>query len=444
MRARIRRQLSLTPQPIDHEHSREMAAIGAVLDAHPELAELVESDLLGRRANRDAGRCGMTADQVLRALVVKQMRQLSYEELAFHLADSSTYRAFCRFGAFDSVPRKSALQDNLRRVSAQTLERVNRTLVAIAMDCGVERADKVRVDTTPSRTNIHEPSDSSLLWDVVRVLVREMYAAWQLVDFIWTDHRRRAKRRTVAIISARKQRRERLYRDLLDVARRTVGYAESALEALRTADYEHVPCAERLEHYLPLAERVIDQTHRRVIDGESVPADEKLLSIFETDTDIIVRGRRDPTYGHKLSLTIGASSMVLDCVVETGNPTDSTLATRMIERIKTIAGTPRQAVFDGGFSSQDNVDAIKQLGVDDVAFTKHLGIAVSEMVRSSWVFKRLRRFRAGVEGCISFLKRCFGLARCTWRGGRDGFAAYVWSAILSANLLTMARHQLSQ
>jgi transposase, IS5 family len=143
-------------------------------------------------------------------------------------------------------------------------------------------------------------------------------------------------------------------------------------------------------------------------------------------------------------LTVGASSLVLDCTIETGNPTDSTLATKMIERVKDIvAHTPTQAVFDGGFASKDNVAAIKKLGVDDVAFTKHQGIELNEMVRSSWVFKRLRRFRAGVEGCISYLKRAFGLARCTWRGGREGFSAYAWASIVSANLLTLARHLLA-
>ena len=199
----------------------------------------------------------------------------------------------------------------------------------------------------------------------------------------------------------------------------------------------------KLAHYLPLARRVIDQAQRRIIDGEKVPANEKLLSIFESDTDLIVRGSRDPIYGHKLVLTVGAS-FVLDCTIERGNPTDSTLAKKMIERINQLLGrAPKQAVFDGGFSSIDNVAAIKQLGVEDVAFTKHAGIEITDMVKSAWVFKRLRRFRAGVEGCISFLKRCFGLARCTWRGGREGFGAYVWSSILSANLLTLARHTLT-
>jgi len=104
---------------------------------------------------------------------------------------------------------------------------------------------------------------------------------------------------------------------------------------------------------------------------------------------------------------------------------------------------PQQAVFDGGFSSIDNVAQIKRRGVTDVVFTKHQGIEVGDMARSAWVFKRLRRFRAGVEGVISFLKRALGIGHCLWRGGRQRFAAHTWASILSANLLTLARHQLA-
>ena len=444
MRPSIHRQLSLVPPLIEHQHSREMKQMGELLDAHPELEAMAEKELVADSVSRDVGRAGMTADQVIRALIVKQMNQFSYHELAFHLADSLTYRAFCRFGAFEETPARSTLQENLQRVSAKTMERMNQALLRTAEARSIDSGQKVRIDSTPSRTHIHEPTDSSLLWDSIRVLVRQMYAAWEHVDFIWSDHSRRAKRRTVAIISARKARRAELYRDLLDVARRTVGYADKALEALVRAGLEQMPCAAKLAHFIALAHRVIDQTHRRIIDGQRVPPADKVLSIFEPDTDLLVRGTRDPIYGHKLCLTVGVSCLVFDCVVEKGNPTDSTLAVGMVKRFKKAFGhAPRQTVFDGGFSSNKNLVEIKQCGVTDVVFTKHQGIELHQMVRSSWVFKSLRRFRAGVEGCISFLKRCFGLDRCTWRGGREGFAAYTWSAILSANLLTLARHTLA-
>jgi IS5 family transposase len=417
--------------------------MGELLDAHPEIEAMVESDLVHDGVCRDAGRAGMSADQAIRALIVKQMNQFSYEELAFHLADSLTYRTFCHYGTFDETPARSTLQENLKRISAETLGRINRALLKSAEARRIDTGKRVRIDSTASRTNVHEPTDSSLLWDAIRVLICQMTAAREHVDFVWSDHSRRAKRRTVAIISARKVRRHTLYEDLLKVARKTVGYAENAFLALQRAGLEQIRCATKLAHYLPLARQVIEQAHRRVIDGEKLPPTEKLLSIFEPDTDLLVRGQRDPVYGHKLCLTVGASSLVFDCTIEQGNPTDSTLAVKMIERFsETFGSAPEQAVFDGGFSSQANVADIKACGVTDVAFTKHQGIELSEMVRSSWVFKRLRRFRAGVEGCISFLKRCFGLARCTWRGGREGFAAYTWSAVLAANLLTIARHTL--
>ena len=135
--------------------------------------------------------------------------------------------------------------------------------------------------------------------------------------------------------------------------------------------------------------------------------------------------------------------MILDCVVLEGNPADSTLAQQMIERQGEIyQRPPRQAVFDGGFASRANLKAIKSNGVQDVAFAKRAHLEISDMVRSTWVYKRLRNFRAGIEGNISFLKRIFGLDRCTWRSF-PSFESYVWSSILSFNLLVLARHLLA-
>ena len=194
---------------------------------------------------------------------------------------------------------------------------------------------------------------------------------------------------------------------------------------------------------MTLTGRVLDQRRRRVLLGESVPATEKLVSIFEDHTDIVVKRSYETLYGHKICLTGGPSSMILDCVVLEGNPADSTLAQQMIERQEEIyQRPPRQAVFDGGFASRDNLKAIKSSGVQDVAFAKRAHLAISDMVRSTWVYKRLRNFRAGIEGNISFLKRIFGLDRCTWRS-LPSFESYVWSSILSFNLLVLARHLLA-
>lgn len=144
-----------------------------------------------------------------------------------------------------------------------------------------------------------------------------------------------------------------------------------------------------------------------------MPAPEKIVSIFEPPTDIIVKGRRDTFDGHKVCLTSGASGLVLDVVVESGNPADATLAPKTVARVGLVLGRiPTQVSFDGGFSSKANVQAIKELGVKDVVFSKHVGLDVAEMAKSSWVFRKLRNFRAGIEAVISFLKRTFGMSRC--------------------------------
>ncbi len=133
---------------------------------------------------------------------------------------------------------------------------------------------------------------------------------------------------------------------------------------------------------------------------------------------------------------------MLDVTIEDGNPADSQLAQKMVERqISLFRRPPRQVAFDGGFTSRENVEALGDMGVSDIAFHKKRGLKISEMVKSSWVYKRLKHFRAGIEGIISWLKRCFGLTRCNWRG-LDGFKRYVWSSVVAANVLTLARHRI--
>lgn len=455
MRRMVHDQLHLVPTVIAHIHARELAQMNTVLEQLAGTVELVHADLVRRRDGKKVdpgkGREGMTAEQVLRSMVVKQMKGFSYEELAFHLADSSTYRSFCRIGIDEKAPTKSRLQKNIKRVSAETWETINRKLVLYAAANGVEAGDRTRTDCTVVESNVHSPTDSSLLWDCVRVLVRLMGSGREHFGIAFHDHSSRAKRRAMGILNAKSaEQRLPLYRELLKVTERTLNAAERVATELDQAEPVDIvgllragAIAQELRHYLELAKRVVSQTQRRVLGGESVPAGEKLVSIFEPHTDIIVKDRRETLYGHKICLTAGASGMVIDIVVEHGNPADSTLAVRMVERQRDLFGTaPRQVSFDGGFTSRDNLTAIKQLGVDDVAFSKGRGLPIGEMVKNSWVYRCLRNFRAGVEGIISFLKRSFGLDRCSW-SGFDSFNAYVCGSVLACNLLIVARHMLA-
>jgi IS5 family transposase len=275
-------------------------------------------------------------------------------------------------------------------------------------------------------TNIHEPADSSLLFDCVRVLARSLTDASELCPSIQiTDHSRRAKRRMLNIQYAKRKRsRFDWYKDLIKVTQKTVRYAETAvrqLDNVRCDDWSSLlqlqAAQEQLRHVIPLTHQVLSQTERRVLRGERVAASDKIVSIFEPHTDIIIKDNRDTYYGHKVCLTAGASMLVLDLVVEEGNPPDSKLALEMVQRQEQIYDRPpRQVAFDGGFASRANLVDIKELGVKDVAFSKGRGLLATEMASSDSVYRRLRNFRAGVESVISALKRAFGWARCKWSG----------------------------
>jgi len=383
-------------------------------------------------------------------LIVKQMTGFSYVQLAFHLGDSTSYRAFCRLGLAEKPPPCSTLKRNLKRVRAQTLERIHWGILEEAANRGVEKGRKVRFDCTVTATLMHAPSDSSLLWDCVRVLTRGMTRARQWVATPFRNSTRRAKRRALGILNAKtdKKRRE-LYDDLLSVTSATYASAERLAESLgqcgSLGPLEHATVhglASELRHYAALARRVHNQTARRLWMGERVPAKDKVVSIFETHSDIIIKDRRDVLYGHKLCLATGASGLVLDCRVEDGNPADSTLAVQMVEAQQDIYDrVPRQVAFDGGFASKANLARLKELGVKDVMFSKKRGLEVQDMAKSAHVYRGLRRFRAGIEAGISFLKRSFGLDRCTWRS-LPSFKTYTWASVVAANLLMLARHAL--
>jgi IS5 family transposase len=450
MRKNYKKQMPLTITSIDHPHAEELEGISQILDANPIIYQWVLQDLTHSVTNVDTGAEGMSAEQVLRAAIIKQMEGYSYEELAFHLLDSVCYRRFCRIGIAEKGFQKSALGNNIKAITPDTWEAINRILVAYGQDKGIEKGKQVRIDCTVVSSNIHEPTDSRLLWDCVRVLTRmlgQINERFDELDIPFSDHTRRAKRRMLEIMHAKSKKvRDKKYEDLLKVTHMTVNYALNAVSLLEAHSFNHSSLsakpqelAEELKEMIQLTYKVIDQTTRRVIHDESVPAYEKIVSIFETHTDIIVKDRRDTFYGHKVCLTGGPSNLITDCLILDGNPADTELTDQMFDRHKEIYGHyPLKAALDGGFASKTNLDTAKGKGIKDVCFAKKRGLEEEEMCRSPWVYKRLRRFRAGIESGISWLKRCFGFARCMWKS-LPSFHSYVWASVISANLLTLAR-----
>jgi len=447
MRKKSKKQMPLMPQSSDdHPRAVELDAINRILESNFTISDFAMQDLSPNADKCRAGANGMSAEQVVRAAIVKQMFGFSYQDLAFHLADSVSLRRFCLIGIGDKGFKKSVLCKNIKALSPKTWEEINRCIVEYAKNNDMEKGRQVRIDSTVVESNIHAPSDSTLLWDSLRVLTRILTKAkehFPRSGIVFHDHTRRAKRRMLGIQHAKnKKQRKGKYLDLLKLTRNVVDYAQKTADILKhKPDLVAVLICNELNHHIDLALRAIDQTEKRVIHGALVPASEKVVSIFEPHTDIIVKDRRDTFYGHKVCLVGGASNLIVDCIITDGNPADSTLTETMLDRQNEIYGRyPLKVALDGGFASTDNLNAAKSRKIKDVCFAKKRGLNVEDMCRSQWVYNRLRRFRAGIESGISWIKRCFGFARCTWKG-LQSFKSYVWASIVSANLLTIARKQ---
>ncbi len=450
MRKKQQKQMPLIEPASGHPQEMELEIISLLIDSTPTICDYVFQDLNeGKVRKRDTGAEGMSAEQVLRTAIVMRLYDFTYKELSFHISDSRALRRFCRIGIADKGFGKSALNANIKRISPNTWERISRDLLVHAKDDKIEKGRKARIDCTVVESNIHKPFDSIQLFDSVRVLTRLLYKVRDElgIKVVFTDHQRRAKRRMVGIQYAKTMKqRFPLYKDLLKVTQKTIGYsiqAEKLLVEFYSVDLEQFALLNDIKHYGGLARQVYDQAYRRVIQGESVPADQKVVSIFEEHTDVIVKDSRDTYYGHKICLTGGASNLILDCVILEGNPADTDLVEQMLDRQKQIYGRyPLKVALDGGFASKTNLSKAKERKIKDVCFAKKRGLKEADMCRSNYVYKKLRRFRAGIEAGISWLKRSFGLTRCTWKGFRS-FKCYVLSSVVAANLLTMARKKLA-
>ena len=226
------------------------------------------------------------------------------------------------------------------------------------------------------------------------------------------------------------------------LARRTLERVNQTISKLVNLQHLSNSAQSQLQHLSEITPLIIDQTVRRVFKKETLESGDKYVSIFEPHTDIIVKGERDIVYGHKTFFSVGTSGLVLDTILVQGNPKDSEYFVDLLERHeKNFKRYPRQVVTDGGFASEDNLYSAKDLGIKDVCFSKAMGIEIEEMVKSRWVFEKLRNFRAGIESIISCLKRGYGLDRVTWKGVQ-GFGSYVHSTVASYNLVRLAKLQL--
>jgi IS5 family transposase len=406
-------QASIFDSYSEHEFGKQLSALSRILDDHASIIlPLIEGDLLSQSTHH-VGRCGVSVETVFRCLLLKQMLQISYDDLAFHLSDSMSYRTFARIPGGTS-PKRSSLQASIRQIKADTLEEVFQALSSAYFDSGIISLEKIRIDSTVVKSNIATPSDSQLLNDGVRVLSRLLSKSRETtgVKIRFTDKRKESKSLSYQIFNAKKAEKDALYPQLLRLVEVVLKQVERALQRVKSEGNDKASqnnWIDQVKHYRDLLLRVVDQTKRRVIDGENVLAHED--------------GKGFITY---LS-------------IEKGNPNDADRFIPVIDgHLSTFGQTPSSTVSDGCYASLDNIDKGKALGLTRVVFHKRRGLSYRDMGVKKKTFKRLKDFRAGVEGNISELKRAFGLCKAIWKGV-DGFKAFVWSSVISYNLIRLAR-----
>lgn len=431
--------------------------ISNVLDGHGSLVDAVYRDLVRGLKHSKTGRNGMTATQLLRSYILWRIKNWDMRELRERIADGIATRLFTRFNS-GCVPNHQTFNRNFNRLTPETLRLLNDAVILVAVDLGVEDGRKQRMDTTVVQSNIHFPTDSGLLWDVVRVhtrlvkQLRDVFGPALRGDF--SDRTRRAKRRMHEISrmtgKSRSRQHVRKYRDLLqvteEVMQKAAAIAAEAKLLVEGLDPLSAAIANTLVtdigEYGGLGQRVVSQSRRRVIDGEQVPVEEKLFSIFEPHTDLIKRGKiQTPVeFGHKVLIAESGNGLITDYRVLDGNPHDQDQLQPSLEQHQRVFGRPPDLLAtDRGFHSADNLAACKEAGVINECIPQCGGEKTPERKahERSKVFKQGQRFRAGSEGRISVLFRGRGMKRCL-RRGRKRFETFVGAAVLANNLLVLA------
>jgi len=427
--------------------------ISDFLDRHDQLIEQVRQDLQRGLKNPNTGREGLTPSQVLRSLMLRRIKNWEYRELRERIADGYTLRQFTDFYS-QPVPKHDAFHRAFNRLTPQTLETINQLIIRAAVEMGLEDGSKLRVDTTCVDTNIHHPPDSRLLWDSMRVLTR---LGDRLVEKVgppaFPHHTRAARRRMQAIerMSAQERQEQQVpkYRELLRITEEVVQNARQLLQRTEDAyglnlkeDMAIRGVRQEIEHYCQLADKVLNQTRRRVLQGETVPASEKIYSIFEPHTDMIKRGKvnKPVEFGHKVFLAESEQGLITDYEILEGNPNDQEHVAPSLERHQELFGhAPKWYGADRGFASPENEHACRQAGVAVISIPQCGGQKTPERAahEKSASFKKGQRFRAGIEGRISVLFRGRGMKRCLDRG-RERFELLVAAAVLANNLLRIA------
>ena len=434
---------------IVREYWRKYGRLNEVLLTNPEVLDWAHLDFERYLSSSPGGReSRYTSEEILRVLVVFFVEGDAYRDLVVRIENSDFLRGFVGLGFCKPMMDFSFVAKAFAALSEETWKKMNEVLARYAKDEGIITADRLRTDSTAYEANIHYPTDSSLLWDSFRVLARVLRRVQQELPHLGLKHRFHDKKvKKLAFFIARnaksksKRTRRRVkatYRKLIERVRWIAGICKEAREKLGLAFYY----APELEQYEPVAERIVDQAQRRIFDGEVVPASEKVYSLFEEHTELLIRGKagKPVEFGHKVLLAQTGEKFVSHYRVLEHCEEDNTLLPEVLDAHHTLFGEgPAVLAADKGFYKSAAQLAALEKDIETVSICKKGRRTAEETAREKTEdFQDGQRFRAGVEGSISVLKRAFKLNCCLFKGYRH-FASSVGAAVLCHNLVLLTR-----
>ncbi len=433
----------------DWTRNPEFALIDTILEKHPEVWSYAREDVLQETSASVFGRKDTpSVEQVVRAGIFKALKGLNYRDLEYAQSDSRICANFIKLD--DRKPFSfQVFQKYISKISAESLDQVLVGINQIAIDEGFEDIKALRTDTTVVKSNIHYPTNNSLVWDCIKESYRLLEKLSKQVEGLsFRDYRKSAKSNFFKINNlgkAKQDQRVKVFRAQLNTFTKCINQIDQVVRNPKKKAYS---CKARdiikaMEYFLPTMEQVFCITKRKEILGEMVPNYEKIFSIYEPHTDIIVKGGREVEFGHKVQITGGKSNLILDCMVVDGNPSDRSLYTQSIERVeKMYDKVPRDFVVDGGYTSKDNLLYSIKKGIKNVVFNK-VTRSLKSKVSSSKIRTTLNRWRSGIEAVISNFKRRFNMRVNTWKGYPRFTAKVLWSAI-GYNIRVLTAHMVSR
>ena len=441
-------ELPSSPTKVVASYRKKYGSINALLLANPAVLDLVHSDFCRWLSTSEKGRCsGYTSEEILRCLVVMFVEQDSYRDVVVRIENSDFLRSFVGLGFAKPMMDFSFVGKAFAALSGETWHAVNQSLARHAKKKAWISGEKLRTDSTAYESNIHYPTDSSLLWDSFRVLCRTLRRLQKACPKLGLTHRYHDKKvKKLAFYIARNaksrskatQRQvKRTYRLLIERVAWIAGISNEVQKLFAHAILEVL----ELVLYTPVAERIVDQAQRRIFDGEIVPSNEKVYSLFEEHTELLKRGKagKPVEFGHKVLIAQTGEKFITHYKVMPEREEDKDLLEATLEAHRSLFGKlPDTLAADKGFYA--SVEQLKGLEkkITTVSICKKGRRTKKEEEREHGEeFKAGQAFRAGVEGTISVLKRAFKLNRCLFKGYKN-FASSVGCAVFCHNLVLLA------